>query len=91
MQSAPPQLTWKGWIHEDELWAVEQVVINKGLDILIHAIKKGMTLAICDRSFKNRRGMAADIIEDKRNVDSRVIILTRVPGKADIHNSFRSF
>ena len=57
---------------------------------LRNSIIAGPCIAISDGSFKNNRGTSSGIIEDEGALETRMIILNRVPGIPNDHSPYRA-
>ena len=73
-------------------WAIAQISLPDGGAGLAQSILHGTAIAVSDGSFKDNRGTAGFILEDRDNpsAEARAIGVNTVPGSLEDHSSYRS-
>jgi hypothetical protein len=73
-------------------WAIEQISLPDNGAGLATSIRSGTAIAVSDGSFKDSRGTAAFVIEDRHmpTAASRAIGVNTVPGSWEDHSAYRS-
>jgi hypothetical protein len=85
-------ITLEQWIHtslESMRWAVSSFAVADGGAVIAEAIRQGIAVAVCDRSFKDAFGTAAYVLEGATMAKRMVVVLV-TPGEPSDQSPYRS-